>query len=114
VAFRDGMPAFDAADATILGVSPDDVAKHAKFAGKYELPFPLLADSARDADGAPVVCAKFGVWQEKSMYGRKSMGVVRTTYLIDARGRVARRWDRVKVADHAEEVRAALEAVAGG
>ena len=106
------MPAFLASDAVVLGVSPDDVAKHGKFASKYDLNFPLLADSVRDADGAPALCAKYGVWQERSMYGRKSMGLVRTTYLIDPQGRVVRRWDKVKVNGHAEQVRAALQELA--
>ena len=98
------MPSFDAANAAVLGVSPDDVAKHGRFAGKYGLRFPLLADSARDADGAPQVCNKFGVWQEKSMYGRKYMGVARTTFVIDPEGRIAHVFEKVKPVGHDEEV----------
>jgi peroxiredoxin Q/BCP len=111
-AFRDMLPDFHGVDAVVIGVSPDGVASHAKFAGKHDLPFVLLADVPRGASGGekgtPAVCDEYGVWQEKSMYGRKYMGVVRTTYLIDAAGRVARRWDKVKVPGHAEAV---LEAV---
>ncbi len=106
-AFRDLLPKFTKSKAVVLGVSPDDSTRHAKFAAKYNLNFTLLADVPGD-DGTPKVCDKYGVWQEKSMYGRTYMGVVRTTYLIDADGRVARRWDKVKVAGHAEEVLAAV------
>jgi len=101
--FRDGLPGFEDVNAVVLGVSPDDEAKHKKFAEKYELPFTLLADPEKK------VLEKYGVWQEKSMYGRKYMGVVRTTYLIDPKGKVAQRWDKVKVPDHAAKVLAAIE-----
>lgn len=106
-AFRDGLPAFNAAKAAIVGVSPDSSASHAKFARKYDLPFTLLAD-APGPDGTPGVCDDYGVWQEKSMYGKAYMGVVRTTYLIDAKGVVRRRWDKVSVTGHADEVLAEL------
>ena len=76
-----------------------------KFADKFDLNFPLLAD----ADHA--VAEKYGVWQEKSLYGRKFMGIVRTTYLIGPDGKVAKRWDNVKVDGHAEEVLAAVQAL---
>ena len=102
------MPDFASSDAMILGVSPDGVASHRRFIYKHGLPFTLLADEPPVADGDPLVSSRYGVWQEKSMYGRRYMGVVRTTYLIDAQGRVARRWDKVKVPGHAEAV---LEAV---
>ena len=105
--FRDLKAKFSRAKAVIIGVSPDDEKSHRKFIDKHELNFTLLADP-KDAEGDPKVCLKYGVWQEKSMYGRKYMGVLRTTYLIGADGKVARRWDKVKVADHADEV---LEAV---
>jgi peroxiredoxin Q/BCP len=103
-AFRDLMPEFGRGKgkAVVLGVSPQDVKSKAKFAAKHGLNFPVLAD-----DGA-AVSEKYGVWREKSMYGRSYMGVVRTTYLIDKSGKVARRWDKVKVPGHAGEV---LEAV---
>ena len=101
--FRDALPAFKRAGALVLGVSPDNEASHQKFIDNYELNFTLLADP-KDADGTPKVCERYGVWKEKSMYGRKYMGVVRTTYLIDAAGRVAHRWDKVKVPGHAEAI----------
>jgi thioredoxin-dependent peroxiredoxin len=82
----------------ILGVSKDDAKKHRKFTDKYELKVPL----ATDADGS--VCAAFGTWVEKSMYGRKYMGIDRTTFLIDRDGTIARIWRKVKVPGHAEEV----------
>ncbi len=96
--FRDDLPDFRKSDAVILGVSPDDTRSHQRFADRHNLPFTLLADTEHQ------VCTRYGVWQEKSMYGRKFMGVVRTTYLIDPAGKVAHRWDRVKVADHAQAV----------
>lgn len=101
--FRDLLPRFGKVGAHVLGVSPDSVKSHRKFADKHDLPFTLLADEP-GADGVPPVCAKYGVWQEKSMYGRTYMGVARTTYLIAPDGKVARRWDKVKVPGHAEEV----------
>ncbi|WP_428390113.1 thioredoxin-dependent thiol peroxidase [Mucisphaera sp.] len=101
--FRDGLPAFKKSKAVILGVSPDDETSHTKFIAKHDLNFPLLADP--DAS----ICAKYGVWQEKSMYGKKYMGVVRTTYLINPEGKVAERWDKVKVPGHADEVLAKLK-----
>ena len=105
--FRDQQPDFKKVKAVVLGVSPGSVDSHRKFVDKHELNFTLLSDP-KDADGNPKICGKYGVWQEKSMYGRKYMGVVRTTYLIDAKGKVARRWDKVKVPDHADTV---LEAI---
>ena len=102
-AFRDNLPRFQTRKAQVLGVSILDEQSKAKFAGKYGLNFPLLAD----ADHA--VAEKYGAWQEKSRYGRKYMGVARTTYLIDENGKVAKRWDNVKVDGHAEDVLAAVE-----
>ncbi len=96
--FRDDLPKFEKQGAVILGVSPQDEKSKAKFAGKFDLNFPLLADD--DAK----VCTKYGVWQEKSMYGKKYMGVARTTFLIDPKGKIAHRWDKVKVPGHAEAV----------
>lgn len=107
--FRDDLPAFKKIKAAVLGVSPQDVKSKAKFAGKLELNFPILADVKENKDGNPAVCDKYGVWIEKSMYGRKYMGVQRTTYLIEKDGKVAKRWDKVKVPGHAEEVLAALK-----
>jgi peroxiredoxin Q/BCP len=97
-AFRDNLPRFQTSKAQVLGVSILDEQSKAKFASKHSLNFPLLAD----ADHA--VAEKYGVWQEKSRYGRTYMGIARTTYLIDASGKVARRWDNVKVDGHAEDV----------
>lgn len=88
--------------AVIFGISILDEKSKAKFATKYGLTFPLLADAEH------VVSEKYGVWQEKMRYGRKYMGIVRTTYLINADGTVGRRWDKVQVEGHAADVLAAL------
>lgn len=113
-AFRDNLPAFQDQQAVVLGVSPDNEASHAKFAAKFDLPFTLLADTRvktnDDDKGTPAMCDAYGVWQERTRYGKTSMGVARTTYLIDAAGIVVQRWDAVKVEGHAEAV---LEAVRG-
>jgi peroxiredoxin Q/BCP len=85
----------------VLGVSILDEKSKAKFAAKHGLTFPLLSDADHE------VAEKYGVWQEKMRYGRKYMGIVRTTYLIGPDGKVARRWDKVRVEGHAEEVRKA-------
>jgi peroxiredoxin Q/BCP len=103
-AFRDAFDAIKAAGADILGVSRDSAASHAKFRAKHALPFRLAAD----VDGT--LCQAFGVWVEKSMYGRKYMGIERSTFLIDEQGVVARVWRKVKVTGHADEV---LKALAG-
>jgi peroxiredoxin Q/BCP len=87
----------------VLGVSILDSKSKAKFADKYDLTFPLLADEDH------AVADKYGAWQEKSMYGRKFMGNARITYLIDADGKVAKRWDTVKVDTHADEVLQAVK-----
>jgi peroxiredoxin Q/BCP len=89
----------------VLGVSPDDVASHRKFAEKFDLPFTLLADPDRTA------CEAYGVWQEKNMYGKKSMGVVRSTFVIDREGVVRKVFKRVKVEGHAQAVLDALAAL---
>ena len=109
--FRDAWSRFRKAGAQVFGVSPDGVASHAKFAAKFKLPFALLADEPAKAGAAPKLCAAYGTWQEKSMYGRKYMGVARTTYGIGPDGKVAARFDKVKPAEHAEEVLAALAAL---
>ena len=96
--FRDTLPDFSKVQAVVFGISILDTASKARFAAKYDLTFPLLADEDH------AVCEAYGVWQEKSMYGRKYMGIARVTYLIDAAGKVARRWDAVKVEEHAAEV----------
>ena len=103
--FRDLFPRFEAGGAVVLGVSPDDVKSHVKFKKKYGLPFTLLADTEKE------VAQAYGVWKEKSMYGRKYMGVERTTFLIDAKGKVARVFEKVKPAGHAAEVQEALAAL---
>lgn len=102
--FRDAFAEYKKAGAVILGVSPDDTASHAKFAKKFELPFTLLADEGSK------VCAAYGVWKEKNMYGKKYMGVERTTFVIDAKGTVKRIFAKVKVDGHVDEV---LEAIKG-
>ena len=102
-AFRDALPDFSKVDATIIGVSRDPVASHDKFKKKFDLTFPL----ASDEDGS--VSEAYGTWVEKSMYGRKYMGIERSTFLIDGKGVVQKVWRKVKVPGHAEEV---LQAVA--
>ena len=100
--FRDQWGAFDAARTVVLGVSTDSLASHEKFATKFELPFPLLVD----ADHA--VAEMYGVWVEKNMYGRKSMGLQRATFLIDKQGKVAAVWPKVSVKGHVAAVAAAV------
>jgi thioredoxin-dependent peroxiredoxin len=104
-AFRDNLPKFKKSKAAVFGVSILDEKSKAKFAAKFDVNFPLLADADHD------VAEKYGVWQKKSLYGREFMGIARTTYLIGADGKVARRWDNVKVDGHAEEVLAAVAAL---
>ena len=103
-AFRDAMPDFTGADAVIVGVSPDPVGRHDKFKAKYDLPFTLAADEDH------TVAEAYGVWVEKSMYGRKYMGIERSTFLIGTDGRIAGVWRKVKVKGHADEVLAAAKA----
>ncbi|MSO62673.1 MAG: thioredoxin-dependent thiol peroxidase [Acidobacteria bacterium] len=104
-AFQDHLPRFKKSKAAVFGMSMLDAKSKAKFAKKFDLTFPLLADEDH------AVMEKYGVWQEKSMYGRKYMGVARTTYLIGADGKVVKRWDGVKVDGHAEEVLAAVQSL---
>lgn len=101
-AFRDALPKFDSAKVRVYGISADDAKRHAKFVGKYQLNFPLIADPDRQA------IEGFGVWIEKSLYGRKYMGIARATFAIDANGKVEKVWDKVKPATHADEVLAWL------
>ncbi len=98
-------PDFRKAGVEVIGVSPDSVASHQKFRKKYDLAVRLAAD----ADKA--VATAYGVWVEKSMYGRKYMGVERSTFLVDRKGRIAKSWRKVKVPGHAEEVLAAAKAL---
>jgi peroxiredoxin Q/BCP len=99
---RDELPRFEGVDAVVLGVSPDPVASHRKFREKYGLNFPLLADEDHR------VAEAYGVWKEKSMYGRKYMGIERSTFLIDEKGVVTEAWRKVKPKGHAELVAGAL------
>jgi peroxiredoxin Q/BCP len=99
--FRDAMPRFGD-KATVIGISKDSVSSHDKFKAKYQLPFVLASDEAGHT------CEDYGVWQEKSMYGRKYMGIERTTFLVDAEGTIKAVWRKVKVPGHVAEVEAAL------
>ena len=103
--FRDNLPKFGKSDAVVIGISRDSVASHDKFKKKYDLPFTL----ASDEDGK--ACEAYGTWVEKSMYGRKYMGIERATFLIDAKGAIRNIWRKVKVAGHVEELLAAAKAI---
>ncbi len=105
IAFNGLRDKFKAAGAVLLGVSPDSAKSHEKFKQKHGLAFPLAADETKS------MLEAYGVWQEKSMYGRKYMGVERTTFLIGADGRITRVWRKVKVPGHADEVLAAARAI---
>ncbi len=100
--FRDGHPEIKKRGAVVLGVSVDSVGSHIKFRDKYQLNFPLLSDVNKE------VVQAYGVWKEKSLYGRKFMGIERTTFIINEEGRIARIFPKVKVDDHLEEVLEAL------
>lgn len=102
IGFSTTLQEFADAGAQVFGISKDTVAKHDKFVAKHDLTTPLLSD----AEGS--VCEDYGVWVEKNMYGKKSMGIQRSTFLIDAEGKIARVWRKVKVDGHVDEV---LEAV---
>lgn len=102
--FRDSLAPIKKAGAVVLGVSKDGKASHQKFIAKYGLPFALLSDEET------VACNAYGVYKEKSMYGRKYMGIERSTFVIDATGRVKALWRKVKVPGHVDEVLAALKA----
>jgi thioredoxin-dependent peroxiredoxin len=103
--FRDAEANFKGAKTKVIGISKDSVASHDKFKKKYDLPFTL----ASDKDGH--VCEDYGVWAEKSMYGRTYFGIVRTTFLIDKNGLIQRVWNKVKVTGHVAEVLAAAAGV---
>jgi thioredoxin-dependent peroxiredoxin len=105
IAFNGLRGKFAAAGATVVGVSPDSAAAHDKFKAKHVLKIALASDPERSAIEA------YGVWKEKSMYGRKYFGVERSTFLIDRDGRIARIWRKVKVPGHADEVLAAVKAL---
>jgi peroxiredoxin Q/BCP len=101
--FTEHAAAFDAAGAVVLGISKDTVAKHDKFRDKHSLGVALLSDADSD------VCERYGVWVEKSMYGKTYLGIERATFLIDGSGKVARAWRKVKVPGHVDEVLAAAQ-----
>lgn len=103
--FRDNLPKFTRAKAKVYGISKDPLKSHDKFTAKYELPFTLISDE----DGS--ICESFGTWIEKSLYGRKYMGIDRATFLIDDKGIIRRIWRKVKVSGHVEEVLAAAKAL---
>ena len=107
IAFTELADDFNSAGADIIGLSPDSVASHDKFKSKHDLTVDLASDEDKK------VLEKYGVWVEKSMYGRKYMGVERTTFLIDPKGKIAKIWRKVKVPGHAEAVLAALREAAG-
>jgi len=102
--FRDNMERLAGAGVAVIGVSPDSVALHARFVAKESLHFPLLSDEDKS------ICQAYGVWKEKSMYGRKYMGVERTTFIIDENGIIGRVYAKVKVPGHVTEI---LDALAG-
>ncbi|HUX61977.1 MAG TPA: thioredoxin-dependent thiol peroxidase [Ignavibacteriaceae bacterium] len=101
--FRDEFPKFQNIDAVILGISPDSEESHQKFIAKFNLPFSLLSDEDK------VVVEKYGVWKEKNMYGRKYMGVERTTFVINGEGKIKKIFNKVKVSNHHNEVLEALK-----
>jgi len=103
--FRDSFPDYGGADAVVIGVSKDSVASHDKFKKKHELPFTLASDEKGE------VTERYGVWVEKSMYGRKYMGIERATFLVDENGVVRGLWHKVKVPGHVEAVLAAATAL---
>lgn len=101
--FRDNYPDFKKLKTIVLGISADPVDKHKKFSDKYELPFTLLSDEEKK------VLEKYGVWKEKSMYGRKYMGIERTTFIIDENGKIQKIFPKVKVKGHVEEIKKILK-----
>lgn len=100
--FKDNIKKIEKKNAVVIGVSPDDTKSHQKFKIKHDLPFTLLSDETHK------MLEAYGVWQEKSMYGRKYMGVVRTTFLIDEKGKIEKVWEKVKVDGHVDAVLAVL------
>lgn len=101
--FKDNMATFNKIGTQVIGISKCSVAKHDKFKDKYGLNFPLASDENSD------VCERYGVWVEKSMYGRKYMGIERATFLIDENGKIAQIWRKVKVPGHVEAVMKEIE-----
>jgi thioredoxin-dependent peroxiredoxin len=104
--FRDAMARLTRKKAVVIGVSPDSVASHEKFGTKFDLPFTLLSDPSHE------IASAYGVWVQKSMYGKKYMGIERSTFVIDEKGRIAAIFRKVKVAGHVEAVIEALSAKA--
>jgi len=102
---RDNFKEIEKLNSVILGVSPDSVRSHGKFISKFQLPFALLADEEKK------MCQDYGVWVEKSMYGKKYMGVARTTFIIDKNGRIAKVFEKVKPEGHEQEIITALKAL---
>ena len=96
--FRDAIARFQQKDVVVLGVSPGSVESHKKFKAKFDLPFPLLADADHK------IAEAYGAWGEKSMYGRKFMGIIRSTFLIDEQGKVAETFEKVKVDGHVDQL----------
>jgi peroxiredoxin Q/BCP len=96
--FRDQFPTFQELDVVVFGISKDSIKNHAKFAEKYRLPFVLLSDESSE------ICEKYDVWKTKSLYGRSFLGIIRTTYLINPDGKIAKVYPKVKVKEHAVEV----------
>jgi len=96
--FRDNIKKIEKKNAVVIGVSADDTKSHVKFKEKYDLPFTLLSDETHK------MLEDYGVWQEKSMYGKKYMGIARTTFIIDERGKIEKVFEKVKVDTHAEEI----------
>jgi len=105
IGFTENLAAFEAAGATVIGISKDSVKKHDKFIAKHELGVPLVSDEESD------VCEQYGTWVEKSMYGKKYMGIERSTFVIDGTGTISHVWRKVKVPGHVDAV---LEAVTAG
>ncbi|HHN73884.1 MAG TPA: peroxiredoxin [Acidobacteria bacterium] len=106
--FSSALKAFETLDAVVYGCSPDSVERHRRFIEKYDLKIDLLSDEKK------TVMEKYGAWGEKVLYGRKSIGVIRSTLIIDPQGKVAHHWKKVRVAGHAEKVRERLAALQSG
>ncbi|HLX88144.1 MAG TPA: thioredoxin-dependent thiol peroxidase [Acidimicrobiales bacterium] len=103
--FNDNLRAFDRAGVAVVGISPDDAESHAAFRRKYGLKFPLLSDPGHK------VMERYGAWGEKTLYGKKTVGVIRSTFLVDGRGRIARAWHHVRADGHAAKVLEAVQAL---
>lgn len=105
--FNESLVDLQKINAQVVGISRDGVESHQKFKAKYNLSFPLLSDESGE------VCNAYGVWAEKSMYGKKYMGIERSTFLIDGAGKILRVWSNVKVDGHSEEILAAIKELSG-